>query len=111
MTRCRFYRQVTYDDQLQAYVFINTNALVPAENSMYIIFCETTKRNFRYTLEIRQLRQIKAEDYAWTTRFLLCQDVIFNQMTDQTMLGKVGMNKCQAKTSVTYRPKPQTMTK
>ena len=32
---CRFYRQVTYDDQLQAYAFINTNTLVPAKNSMY----------------------------------------------------------------------------
>ena len=49
----RFYRQVTYDDQLQAYVFINMKALVPAKNSMYIIFHEPTKRNFRYCPEIR----------------------------------------------------------
>ena len=58
----RFYKQVTYDDQLQAYVFVDTRTLVPAENSMYIIFPETTKRNIRYNLEIRQFRQSKAED-------------------------------------------------
>ena len=40
----RFYRQVTYDNQLYAYVFINTKALIPAENSMYIIFHEPTKK-------------------------------------------------------------------
>ena len=33
----RFYRQVTYDEQLQAYVFIYINALVMAETSMYVI--------------------------------------------------------------------------
>ena len=40
MTRVpqRFYRQLTYDEQLQAYVFTGNNALVPVETSMYIIF-------------------------------------------------------------------------
>ena len=33
----RFYRQVTYYDQLQAYVFIDTRALVPAKSSMYVM--------------------------------------------------------------------------
>ena len=39
MTRVyhRFYCQITYDDQLQAHVFVVTRALVPARNSTYII--------------------------------------------------------------------------
>ena len=55
----RFYRQVTYDDQLQAYAFTNTNALVLAESSTYVIFHEPTNRNFRYNPDIRQFRQIR----------------------------------------------------
>ena len=45
MTRlsCKFYRQVTYGDQPQAYVFADTNALVPAESSMYIIYMNQLK--------------------------------------------------------------------
>ena len=80
MTRvpCGFYRQVAYGDELQAYVFVDTRALVPTENSMYVILHEPTKWNFRYTPMIRQFRQIEAEDCEWTTRYLLCQDVIFN---------------------------------
>ena len=52
-------------------------------HNMYVIFCEPTKKDFRYNPEIRQFRQIKAEDCNWTIRYLLCQDVIFNQTTDQ----------------------------
>ena len=33
---------------------------------------------------IRQFSLIEAKDYDWTTRYLLCKDLIFNQMTDQT---------------------------
>ena len=39
----RFYGQVTFNEQLQVYVFIDTNALVPVEGSMYVIFHEPTK--------------------------------------------------------------------
>ena len=40
MTRvpCRLCRQVTYDDQLQIYVFTDSNALVLADTNMYIIY-------------------------------------------------------------------------
>ena len=67
MTRVphRFYRQVTYDDQLQVYVFVDTTTLVPTKNSMYVIFHEPTKRNFRYNPTSRQLWQIEAEDCEW----------------------------------------------
>ena len=41
----RIYRQVTIDDQLQASVFADTNTLVPAETSMYIIFHKPSKGN------------------------------------------------------------------
>ena len=44
---CRFYGQVTYGKQLQAYVFTDSNAKVPAKNSMYVIFHEPTNRYFR----------------------------------------------------------------
>ena len=49
---------------------------------MNIIFHEPTKRNFRYNPQIRQCRQVRAEECDWTTRYLLCQDVIFHQMTE-----------------------------
>ena len=99
MTRvpCRFYRQVTYDDQLQACVSINTNTLVPAKNIMYIIFHEPTNRYFRYNLKIRQFRQIKTKDCDRTNRYLLCQDVIINQMTDQTNYVRQGKNEKNAR--------------
>ena len=60
MTRVphRFYRQVTYDDQSQAYAFVDTSARVPAENSMYVILHEQTKRNFIYNPLTRQFWQI-----------------------------------------------------
>ena len=48
---CRFYRQVTYNEQLQAYVFIDTNARVPAEGSMYVIFHEPTKRYSSFDID------------------------------------------------------------
>ena len=83
---------MTYDNQLQAYVFNNTNALVPAKNSIYIIYTEATRRNFRYNPEIKQFRQMKAKHCDWTTRYLFCQDVIFNHMTDQTNYVKQGSN-------------------
>ena len=31
------YGQITYDNQKQAYVFVENNSLVPLENNMYII--------------------------------------------------------------------------
>ena len=33
----RFCGQVTYNDQKQAYVIMENNAVVPTENSMYVI--------------------------------------------------------------------------
>ena len=49
-----FYGQVAYNGQLQAYVFIDTNAIVPAEISMCVIFHEPTNRYFRYNPTIIQ---------------------------------------------------------
>ena len=75
---------MTYDEQLQAYVFIDTNARLPAEGSMYVIFHESTKRYFRYIPTIKQFKLTKAKDHNWTTRYLLCKDLIFNQMKGKT---------------------------
>ena len=83
MTRMphKFYRQVTHDEHLQAYIFTDNSALVLVETSMYIIFHELTKRNFRYNLKTRQFRRVRVEECDWATRCLLCQDVIFHQVT------------------------------
>ena len=35
---CRFYRQVSYDEQLQTYIFIDINARVPAEGACVLSF-------------------------------------------------------------------------
>ena len=59
---------------------------------MYFIFHEPTERNFGKNPMIRQFRQIEAEDCEWMTRYLLCQDVILNQMTDQTNYVRQGNN-------------------
>ena len=59
---------------------------------MYVIFHEPTKRKFRYNPEIRQFRQGRAEECNWTSRYLLCQDVIFHQMTDQIIHIRQGRN-------------------
>ena len=94
MTRVphKFYKQVTYDGQLQANVFPDTNALVLAEKSMCIIFHEQRKRNFRYNPDIRQFRQVRAEECHWTNRYLLCQDVTIHQIIDQTNYVRQGRN-------------------
>ena len=68
----RFYRQVTYDIQLQAYAFTNYNVLIPVETSMYIIVHEPTRRSFRYNPKTMQFRQVKGENCDWTTRYLSC---------------------------------------
>ena len=66
-----FCRQVTYDEQLQAYVFTDNNALVLVETGLSIIFHEPTRRNFRYNPKTRQFRQVRVEECDWTTRYLL----------------------------------------
>ena len=81
---CRFYGQVTYDEQPQVYIFIDINARVPAVGSMYVIFHEPTKRYFRYNPTINQFELTKAKDSNGTTMYLLYQDLIFNQLTNQT---------------------------
>ena len=74
MTRMlhRFYRQVAYDDQPEAYIFTDKNALVPVENSVGIIFHEPTRRNCRYNPKTMHFRQVMVQDCYWTTRYLLC---------------------------------------
>ena len=42
----RFHGQVTYNDWLQVYMFIDDNALVPLENSMYVFFINQQKQVF-----------------------------------------------------------------
>ena len=86
--------------------------MVPAETSMYMIFHEPAKRNFRYNSEIKQFRQVRAEEHDWTTRYLLCQDVIFHQVTDQSSYVRQGRNiQEQTTESVTYGSKLQIIAK
>ena len=51
----RFYRQVTNNEQLQAYIFVDTNPRVPAEGCMYVIFQESTERYLGTTLQLTSL--------------------------------------------------------
>ena len=81
---CRFYRQVTYDEQLQAYVSVDNNARMPTEGCMYVIFHEPMKRYFRYNPASNQFKLTNARDCDWMIRYVLCRDYIFHQLTDQT---------------------------
>ena len=81
---CRFQGQVTYNEQFQAYIFVDTNARVQAEGCMFVISYEPTKRYLGTTLQLNQFKLTNAKDCDWTTRYLLCRDYIFHQLTDQT---------------------------
>ena len=50
----RFYGQVTYSDQKQAYVFVEIDAVVPIENSMYVIYLNPMKKSFKYYQKMKQ---------------------------------------------------------
>ena len=39
-----FYRQATYNNQKQAYVFVKNDAIVPIENSMHVIYHDPIKK-------------------------------------------------------------------
>ena len=80
----RFYGQVTYIEELQAYVFVDTNARVLAEGYMFVIFDGPTKRYFRYNLTVDQFNLTNAKDHNWTTQYLICKDNIAHQVTEET---------------------------
>ena len=73
-----------YDEELQAYAFVDTNSKVPAEGCIYVIFHGPVKRYFRYDPMIGQFNQNNARNHDWTTRYSLFKDYIFHQNTDQT---------------------------
>ena len=75
------YGQITYDDQKQAYVFVENNAIVPLENNMYIFYHEPTKRSFQYNQNTKQFKQMSLHEYGWSMRHFLCQDMIFHRIT------------------------------
>ena len=79
----RFCGLVTYDEELWACVFADTNARGPAEGCMYIILHGPTRRSFRYNLTVDQFNLTNTKDHNWTTQYILCKDYIFHQMTDQ----------------------------
>ena len=59
----RLYRQVTYDEQLQTYIFVDTYARAPIEGCMYGIIHEATKRYFRYKPTVNQFKLTNARDH------------------------------------------------
>ena len=73
-----------YNEQLLAYVFVDTNLRVSAGGCMYVIFHQPTKGYFRYNPTINQFKLTNVKDCDWTTRYVLCRDYIFHQMTDQS---------------------------
>ena len=74
--RSSVYKQVTCD--------VDTNARVPAEGCMYIIFHGPTKRYIRYNLTIYQFNLTNGKDHSWATRYFLGIYYIFHEKTDQT---------------------------
>ena len=74
----RIHRQVTYDDQKQAYIFVQNNTLVLVENNMYINFHKLTKRGFQYDQKTMQFKQISVHECKWSIRYLLYQDIILH---------------------------------
>ena len=113
MTRvpCRFYRQVTHDNQVQAYVFPDNNALVPAKNSMYVIFHEPQKEIVDTIWRLGNLDKLKQIVTGQPGICYVRMWSLIRWQTKLTMLGKVEMNRWQANKSVTYGSKHQTMTK
>ena len=55
-------RQVTYSDQKQGYVFVENDAIVPMESSMYVIYNDPTKRGFRYGQKTKTFKQINIQE-------------------------------------------------
>ena len=43
-----FYKQVTYSNHEQAYIFVENDAIVPIENILYVIYHNLMKRSIRY---------------------------------------------------------------
>ena len=80
----RFYGQVTYSDKKQAYLFVENDAIVPIENSMYVTYPNSMKRWLHYDQKMKQFQQISICDCALTMRHLLCQDAIFHRITSTT---------------------------
>ena len=66
--------------QKQAYVFIENEAIVPIENSMYVVYHDPTKRSFKYDQKTKQIQQISVYNCKLRMRLLLCQDAIFHRM-------------------------------
>ena len=62
-------------------MFIDNNAVGPLETNMYILFHEPAKGSFQYDPKTMQFRQVRLEECVWSTTHLLCQDVIFYQVT------------------------------
>ena len=56
-----------HSEELQAYVFVDTNTRVPAEGCMDVIFHGPTERYFRYNPRIDQFDLTNARDCDWTT--------------------------------------------
>ena len=65
-------------------MFVDTNARVPAEGCMYIIFHRPTKRYLNYNPTIKQFNLTNTKDHDWTTQYILCDDYILHQIRDQT---------------------------
>ena len=63
---------------------METNAIVPIEINMYVIYHEPTKRSFQYDQKTMQFKQIILHECELFTRHLLHQDVIFHRITGVT---------------------------
>ena len=80
----RIYGQMTYSDFKQADIFVENDAIVPIENSMYVIYHDPIKRSFRYDQKTKTFQQIDMQECELTARHLLCHDTIFHRIIDTT---------------------------
>ena len=62
----RFYEQVTYSAQKQAYVFVENDAIVTIENSMCAMYHDPTKKSFKYDQKMKQFQHISTHDHELT---------------------------------------------
>ena len=55
----------------QAYFFIEINALVPSQNSNYVIIHEPTKCCFRFNHQTMQISQVRCDECNWSMKYIL----------------------------------------
>ena len=76
-------REIEFLNKEQSSIFVlENNALVPPKSTNYVFFHEPRKWCFRYDHQTMWLSQVGWDECNWSTKYLLCQDVILYQTVD-----------------------------